>query len=369
LQKKSDCGSNELFTAKPILEEEIAEKKGEQLKQYQLYHAFSILDVNMDGEVNFVEVFVMAVMMIFLGIYIWSTFIFLNQILLILIGTDTQKSSISMFVSPLAEVSGTLVTIVYSVAFTNKADESATRAVQPETLSFFDFDKDGKVGLVDSFCCFVGSLHALVMTISYLLWMYDRVPVSELVQLVSCSSRLILLFVTKSHLTGPEFYHYKQKSADSTIKTRFLRVVDINKDGIFQFVDLLAAICIIIFCLSASYCWGHFVIFSQIGLSDVNCLIELTKSFNIILLGTFAAVYLSKRSMSPSLERNLGLFSLILLVILVRTVAETMMLPGFQTYKFFMKLAKGLVKGITQLMLGMYILRGNHKSNAANTAC
>jgi hypothetical protein len=162
--------------------------------------------------------------------------------------------------------------------------------------------------------------------------------------------------------------HYKQKSADSTIKTRFLRVVDINKDGIFQFVDLLAAICIIIFCLSASYCWGHFVIFSQIGLSDVNCLIELTKSFSIILLGTFAAVYLSKRSMSPSLERNLGLFSLILLVILVRTVAETLTLPGFQTYKFFMKLAKGLVKGITQLMLGMYILRCNHKSNAASTA-
>lgn len=189
-------------------------------------------------------------------------------------------------------------------------------------------------------------MHVAVLLVDVALFMNGYMVTSDIVDLIAANTRLIILFLSSS---------YAAHEGDPRKKSGWRFLFDINHDDMFQLVDSLAMICMVLYFVSVVYAFVELV-FLPIASSDVWSLISLTGQLNFILISSFAIVYLSKRKMSLVTERLLCLFSVFYVVLLLRTVREIYTIETALTFKAISALANGMVLGVTQLVMGSFMM-------------
>jgi hypothetical protein len=215
--------------------------------------------------------------------------------------------------------------------------------------TFFDFDQDGKVGLLDKICSLVGVIHACAIIANIALWMNGFMNSVEISDFVAANTRLIVLLLTKSYLVFDR---------DPTKTTWWQFFVDVNHDGVVQLIDVLAVFFNIVYSLSVSFSLID-LIFRPLGSSNPFALIQLTSQLNLVLISAFAAVHLSKGRISQAKRRFITLFSITFIILLTRTLLEMYWVPDI--FKAVVRLANGLVLGVTQLVLGTFLVQNKFK--------
>mmetsp|Transcript_8514 Transcript_8514/g.12711 ORF Transcript_8514/g.12711 Transcript_8514/m.12711 type:complete len:333 (+) Transcript_8514:87-1085(+) len=306
------------------------------------------MDLSGDGKVNIVDFTAWLLTFIFLSLSLAAVSVFAYHLYYMIVGKEPLQNLIE-YTIPLTQVTGTLVTLVYSVAFMYNTGQSSGTS---QKGLFFDFDKDGKINIVDRLCAFIGVTHSVIIIVDIVLWYNNFMDVSNVVDCIAATTRLIILFLTKSYLAH---------EMDPRKKPGYWFIFDINHDGLFQLMDLLAMICNVTYISAVIYSYICLV-FLPLSESDVWSLINLTSQLNFVLVAAFATVYLSKQPMSRRTERALGAFAAFYLLLLLRTVAEMYMMD--ETFKVITKLANGVVLGVTQLIMGSFLVHNKLQYNA-----
>lgn len=316
----------------------------------------NILDFNEDGKVNMVDITSWSLIVIFSIVFISTTGVFSHHLFLVLSG-DEDLEAIAQYSYPLTSLCGTLVTLVYGLSFLDASGLSDSFSEEKPRLKFFDFDMDGKFDKVDLLCVFAGGIHAVVLVADAWLWVHGAVSTEQVVDLISASTRLILLFLAESYAA------HENGSGKKRSGWRFL--FDINHDGVFQFVDLLALICNSIYISALAISWSS-LLWQPFGKGEVWVMVQLTGQVNFLLVGGIAAVYLSKKPVSRSTEQVLCAFSLLFLVLLLRTLAEMY----WQSVNFagVTRLGNGMVLGVTQLVMGTIVVQRKAVKNSSKSA-
>lgn len=318
----------------------------------------SLVDLSQDGEVNIIDI----------TLWILASLFALLSCLLLLLGgqecyyafyhmtalheTNENHSFVKLikYVVTLTQIFGTFGTLIYSIAFLNsKGDHDGnaeSSSVQQRTfIGFFDFDKDGKVGFIDLLCTAIGTIHSLLIFFNGLLWYLGYFTPTDIVDFVAANTRVIILILTRS---------YFAIQRDSSKYSRWRFFIDVNHDGVVELVDIFAVIFNTSYLIAMAYSFYIFIT-SPIGQADLGGFIQLTSQLNFVLISAFASVYLSKQIISVTRRRILEFFSLCFLIFLARTVVEIMISDDL--FKAVSKLLNGLVLGITQLFMGIFMMQ------------
>ena len=173
-------------------------------KKRSFYEEFiDILDRG-DGKLGVVDIAALMMTFVFSVLFLVAVCVFTIQLYLCFVGEESLPQLLEYSI-PLTQVTGTLVTLVYLVAFMYSGN-----TVPPEedyAHVFFDFDKDGHLGLVDLLCTGTGAVHAAVLVMNVVLWYRGAMPTSRVVECVAATTKLVILFLTKSYLAyqaGPK---------------------------------------------------------------------------------------------------------------------------------------------------------------------
>lgn len=323
-------------------------------------HLKYIIDLGGDGKIDFIDISLWFMTITFSLLLFYSLYLTLFECYFTFIIKLKLLLNLSKYFIPLTQIFGTLVTLVYSIAFMFSSNSSLNSSLNSSSSStsststsksndnfinnFFDFDKDGKIGLVDILCTVTSTIHAGLIIFDMFLWYGGYFTINDVVDFIAADTRLIVLLLTKSYLA----YH-----RDPTKYTRLMFFFDVNHDGSVDYVDLVAFSFNISYILTVIYAY-FYLTFSPIGQSDVNNLIVLTSQLHLVLISAFASVYLSKLFITAEKKRILEITSLLFLILLIRTLIE--MSTNSDVFKVVVKLANGLVLGVTQLCLGSYLV-------------
>jgi hypothetical protein len=314
----------------------------------------SMIDLSQDGEINIID------------ITLWilaSLFAILSCLLLILGGQECYFAlfhpaahevenhhfvKLIKYIVTLTQIFGTFGTLIYSIAFLKNPKGGGDTPQHSQTKrinGFFDFDKDGKVGVIDLLCTAIGTIHSLLIFFNGLLWYLGYFAPSDIVDFVAANTRVIILILTQS---------YFAIQRDPTKYSRWRFYIDVNHDGVVELVDIFAVIFNTSYLIAMAYSFYIFMI-APIGQADLGGFIQLTSQLNFVLISAFASVYLSKQMISVTRRRILEFLSLCFLIFLARTLVEIMI--SDELFKAVSKLLNGLVVGITQLFLGIFMMQ------------
>lgn len=309
-----------------------------------------LLDISGDGKVDIVDITAVLLISLFSFLVLATLAIFSRH--LYQVYTDNEKvSNMVSYATPLSHITGTLSSLVYAMAFMYTANQSQSTKLR---VAFFDFDKDGVIGLVDRLCCLTGIAHSIVIIVDVVLWLSGSFSTGDVVEFISSMTRVIVLFLTNSYSSHME--NVRRKSG-------WLFLLDFNHDGEFQLADGLAMLCMVSYTFAVLYAWKCLV-FQPFAESDVNLLIHLSSQLNFVLVSGIATLYLSpkKRSFETSATKALCAFAAFYLVLLFRTVVE--MYFEENAFEVMARLANGIALGVTQLVMGAYLIR-SHTSNSS----
>jgi hypothetical protein len=324
----------------------------------------SMIDLGQDGEINIIDITLWI-----LG----SLFTLLSCLLLILGGQECYFAllrstanethgnhfvKLIKYIVTLTQIFGTFGTLIYSIAFLknpkdvrgNETTEGSHESSPPQQQTtsansngFFDFDKDGKIGLIDLLCTATGTIHSILIFLNGLLWYLGYLTPSDIVDFVAANTRVIILILTQS---------YFAIHRDPTKYSRWRFYVDVNHDGVVELVDVFAVIFNTSYLIAMTSSFYIFMM-APIGQADLGGFIQLTSQLNFVLISAFASVYLSKKMISVTRRRILEFVSLCFLALLARTLVE--ILISDELFKGVSKLLNGLVLGVTQLLLGIFM--------------
>ncbi|CAE7425592.1 unnamed protein product [Symbiodinium microadriaticum] len=314
----------------------------------------NMVDIGGDGKVNAADLVAWMLLIVFCGLFLASFRELLKHLYNRVLGENTEN--LIEYTSPLAQVMGTLVTVVYSFGFAFSSQQSCAAINRPgsgaeyrhlqKLSNFLDVNKDGRVGVMDWLCCVTGLIHIIILLVDVVLFAEGHVATADVVDLIASNTRVMILFMSSS-------FSAHQKAGKGKSGWRFL--FDINHDGIFQLMDSLAMICTVLYFVAVTYSYNDLV-FRPLGGSHVWPLISLTSQLNFILVTAFALVYLSKNTLSVTTERIMCFYALGYLVLLLRTVGEIYTLESEVTFRAISTLANGMVLGVTQLVIGSYMM-------------
>jgi hypothetical protein len=298
----------------------------------------SLIDMNQDGQIGLIDISLWVLAFVFSS---------LSLLLLALGGVECYLAcyfhdnleTLIKFVVPLTQIFGTFGSLVYSVAFMFSMNCPC------QNNGFFDFDRDGKIGLVDLLCTFTGIIHTILIALNGLLWYLGYFSPSDVVDFVVANTRVIILILTKSYLAIQR---------DPSKYSAWAFFVDVNHDGVLELVDLLACIFNTSYFTAVTYAFTILMI-SPLGQVDLNAFIQFTCQINFVLISAFASVYLSNQTISTSRRRILEIAALLFLLLLGRTVVE--ILRSDDLFKAVARLLNGLVLGVTQLFLGIFMMQ------------
>jgi hypothetical protein len=305
--------------------------------------------MNQDGQIGLIDISLWALAFVFSS---------LSFLLLVLGGMECYLAyyfqenlqNLIKFVVPLTQIFGTFGTLVYSVAFMFSMNCPC------QNNGFFDFDRDGKIGLVDILCTFTGIVHTLLIALNGLLWSLGYYSPSDVVDFIATNTRVVILILTKSYLAI-------QRDSSKYSPWRFF--LDVNHDGVLEFVDILACIFNTSYFTAVVYAFIVLMV-SPLGQGDLNAFIQLTCQVNFVLISAFASVYLSNQIISTGRRRVLEVAALFVLVLLARTVIE-ILIGGGELFKPIAKLLNGLVYGVTQLFLGIFMMQTQSEARSKRT--
>ena len=325
-----------------------------QQKQSKTSKFKSLVDIGGDGKIGIVDLVAWMLLLVFCGLFLGSLREFAKHLYNRVMGQNTE--SLIEYTSPLAQVMGTLVTVVYSFGFAYSSNQITPNSSGPggEVINkhlqklneFLDINKDGRVGVMDWLCSVTGIIHIVILLVDVVLFIQGYVTTSDVVDLIASNTRVMILFLSSS-------YAAHQRDPSRRNGWRFL--FDINHDGVFQLMDSLAMICTVLF--AAAVCYAYYdLVWTPLGTSHLWSLISLTSQLNFILVTAFALVYLSKNALSPSTERVMCIYAIFYLVLLLRTIGEIYTLKSEETFQAISTLANGLVLGVTQLVIGSYMM-------------
>jgi hypothetical protein len=310
-----------------------------------------LFDVSGDGKVDIVDIAAVVLISLF-SFLVMATLAIFGRHLYQVCDDKERVSSMISYAIPLSHITGTLASLVYAMSFMDTTSKSKFTKLR---IAFFDFDKDGQVGMVDRLCCFTGIAHSIVIVVDIVLWLTGSLGTREVVEFVSSLTRVIVLFLTKSYSSHVE---------DPRRQSGWRFLLDFNHDGEFQLADGLAMVCMVTYTFAAAYAWQSLV-FPPFAESDVNLLIQLSSQLNFVLVSGFAAVYLAPRrpSAETSATKALCVFAVFYLVLLFRTIAE--MYFEENAFEVMARLANGIAVGVTQLVMGAYVIRSHGPSSAS----
>ena len=311
------------------------------------------MDLGGDGKVTVVDFVAWQLLIVFGGVSVAALYVFADRLLLTIYGKSTEY--ISTYSIPLSQVMGTLVTLVYTFAFMYSSKEASVTASKRKILkifSFLDVNKDGRLTATDWLCCLTGVTHAAILLVNVYLFFTGHLTTPDVVALIAANTSLIIIFLSNSflaHMTEPEK------------KSNWRFFFNIHHDNAFHLVDMLAILCNVAFFSAVTYCF-IILVFQPLGHSDVWSLIALTGQMNFILISAFASAYLSNGNMSMRVELALSVYAVIYMVLLLRTVWEMSTVPTESTFNVITSLANNMVLGVTQLVMGSYVVHDSKMS-------
>lgn len=252
---------------------ELQIKKSKNIKKEKLVSSKYSFLIDFGNDTSIVDIVCWSITIVFSILFIIISLTFLDEVKLSISGKGNW-ALIATLAPSFTQISSTFVTLIYSYAFfiasNNKNIYIKNEDKGNESIAiFFDFSGDGKIGFKDILCCVTGIVNVISLVINIILWYYNYIDLMQVVSLIGAVNRVIVLFLTKSYLGSNEQKNY-EKSFSS-----FMYFIDINHDGEFQLVDVMATIINLVYWSSVFYSW-IMIIFSPVGTTNVNIFISLT---------------------------------------------------------------------------------------------
>ena len=307
-------------------------------------------------------------------------------------------TSLGKVAIPITNLTTTFMTFIYSYCFymTSKPSNysSQTKIDDDEkdenmeimnnveymrtlAIIFFDFDLDGRIGLLDIFACVSGTINNVILVVDMLLWYGGILSTSKIITTLASMNRVITLFITRSYmipvtdLTKESPFNTSNnnnKSKRKWIVNILKQLTDINNDGLFQFVDVISFSASGIYMCIVITCWTV-LISSELGKSDINSCVSFANSLTTPLATIFGCSLLlqDKQSPLPFIKELWISFCCVCYVIFLIRVIIEIYLQNKYSFDLMSTLSNGLVLPVVQLMSAFLVHRKQDTTTMKST--